>query len=486
MPTEDLATSAPVESATPGVAGAGGVAATGGVVPGGVAPTAPGAVVPGAAPATALSWVRPDQLGNGPVQASYGNEYDTLVTGRPRRSPWRAGVLMPIGVVALVLAAYVGGTLLWPLHALPPTVTAQELGVVPAPAATPQWPAEGSAAVAVAGIPGDVSSTLDRTATASIAKLVTALVVLDEQPLAPGEQGPEYRFTASDQARMWQLNRSGESVLPVPVGGTLSQYQLLQGLLIGSAGNYAERLTGNLYPSPAIYARAANTWLARHGVSDITIVDPSGIGQGNLATPAALLQLGELAMANPVIAEIVAQQTAEIPGAGLIKNTNPLLGDPGVVGLKTGYLNGRNLLAAKRVVVDDTSIMIYAVVLDQPTSEERADATRALFDETSAALEPYPALAKGEVAGTVQTPWGETVDVLLGADAKLIGWNGSTGTASSTFDLGNLRSAGDTVGELHVAGPINTANVELVLGSEIEGPSAWWRLTHPLELLGLR
>ena len=206
--------------------------------------------------------------------------------------------------------------------------------------------------------------------------------MLDEQPLALGEQGPEYRFTASDQARMWQLNRSGESVLPVPVGGTLSQYQLLQGLLIGSAGNYAERLTGNLYPSPAIYARAANTWLARHGVSDITIVDPSGIGQGNLATPAALLQLGELAMANPVIAEIVAQQTAEIPGAGLIKNTNPLLGDPGVVGLKTGYLNGRNLLAAKRVVVDDTSIMIYAVVLDQPTSEERADATRALFDET--------------------------------------------------------------------------------------------------------
>ena len=206
MPTEDLATSAPVESATPGVAGAGGVAATGGVVPGGVAPTAPGAVVPGAAPATALSWVRPDQLGNGPVQASYGNEYDTLVTGRPRRSPWRAGVLMPIGVVALVLAAYVGGTLLWPLHALPPTVTAQELGVVPAPAATPQWPAEGSAAVAVAGIPGDVSSTLDRTATASIAKLVTALVVLDEQPLALGEHEGSKAKRAAIRARTEELH----------------------------------------------------------------------------------------------------------------------------------------------------------------------------------------------------------------------------------------------------------------------------------------
>jgi D-alanyl-D-alanine carboxypeptidase (penicillin-binding protein 5/6) len=321
---------------------------------------------------------------------------------------------------------------------------------------------------------------------ASIAKLVTALVVLDEQPLALGEQGPEYRFTAADQARMWQLNRSGESVLPVPVGGTLTQYQLLQGLLIGSAGNYAERLTSTLYPSPQVYARAANEWLVRHGVRDITIADPSGIGQGNTATPEALLQLGELAMAHPVIAEIVAQRTAELPGAGLVKNTNELLADPGVVGLKTGFLNGRNLLAAKHVTVGDTTVTVYAVVLDQPTSDDRSAATRALFDAAELDLQPYAAIAAGTPAGEVRTAWGEVVDVVLAEDAMLVGWNGSAGTATSSIEIDGQRDAGATVGEARVAGPLNTTTVPLELAAEINGPSPWWRLTHPLELLGLR
>lgn len=67
----------------------------------------------------------------------------------------------------------------------------------------------------------------------------------------------------------------------------------------------------------------------------------------------------------------------------------------------------------------------------------------------------------------------------------LIGWNGTTGTPSSTFDLGDHRDAGDTVGKLVVTGPLNTANVELQLREKIEGPGFWWRLTHPLDLLGL-
>ena len=433
----------------------------------------------------ALAWVEPSRLGTGPGEASYGNEDDTLLVRRPVRTPFRPGVLLPVLLAVLVVAAYVVGALAWPLHALQPTITAQELTVQPAAAAAAPWPEVGSAAVAVNGIPGSSASTTDRTAMASIAKVVTALVVLDDLPLTLGEEGPQYRFTAADRARMQQLGASGESVLPVPVGGTLTQYQLLQGMLIGSAGNYAERLVGNLYPSSAIYARAANTWLVRHGVRDITIADPSGIGQGNTATPEALLQLAELALAHPVIAEIVAQKSVTLPGAGLVKNTNAMLADPGVVGIKTGYLNGRNLLTAKRIVVDGVNVTLYASVLDQPTSDARDATTRALFDNLEAALQPRAAVTKGAVAGEATTPWGETVDVVVGDDAMLIGWNGTTGTASSTFDLGDRRAAGDTVGELVVSGPLNTASVTLQLDEAIEGPGFWWRLTHPLELLGL-
>ncbi|WP_258566929.1 hypothetical protein [Microbacterium sp. Se5.02b] len=34
-------------------------------------------------------------------------------------------------------------------------------------------------------------------------------------------------------------------------------------------------------------------------------------------------------------------------------------------------------------------------------------------------------------------------------------------------------------------GPLDSTTVPLVLAEDVEGPSPWWRLTHPLELLGV-
>ena len=75
---------------------------------------------------------------------------------------------------------------------------------------------------------------------------------------------------------------------------------------------------------------------------------------------------------------------------------------------------------------------------------------------------------------------------VLAEDAMLVGWNGSAGTATSAIEIDGQRDAGATVGEARVAGPLNTTTVPLELAAEINGPSPWWRLTHPLELLGLR
>jgi len=36
-----------------------------------------------------------------------------------------------------------------------------------------------------------------------------------------------------------------------------------------------------------------------------------------------------------------------------------------------------------------------------------------------------------------------------------------------------------------VDGLLDDASVELRLADDIEEPTAWWRLTHPLELFGL-
>lgn len=444
-------------------------------------PSEPPAGVAASGP-LALAWVDETHLpetGTHPITGA-----PDLLTGRTRRSPFRPGVLVPIGFLLALAVVYSATMLLWPLYAVAPQVQAVAVQPAPAPAAAPAWPGAGGAAISVAGI-GSVGSGGEARSIASITKVVTALLVLDAKPLAVGESGPEYRFTAADRTRYWQYRANGESALDVPVGGTLTQLQLLEGMLIGSANNYADRLAGDLWPSDAVYGQAARAWLSAHGLDGITIVDPSGIEAGNTATPEALLALAAKALSNPVIAQIVRTQEIQLPGAGLVKNTDPLLGDPGVVGVKTGTLDAYNLLSAKDVPIGDTTVRLYAAVLGQPDSATRDAAMRALYSSVESELLLRPSVTAGTTVGIVETRWGERVDVVTATDASVILWNGGTASTAPMFDRGDREASGDTVGTLTVTGPLNATTVDLQLAGDIEPPSAWWRLTHPLELLGL-
>ncbi|MCR2763006.1 D-alanyl-D-alanine carboxypeptidase [Microbacterium sp. zg.B48] len=408
-----------------------------------------------------------------------------LLADAPRRSLWRAGVLLPIAIIALVLGAYSATTLLWPLHAVAPTVEAMDVQPLAAPAAALSWPAEGSASVAVAGIEGLATSTVETAPIASITKVVTALLVLDQMPLAVGEQGPEFRFTARDSNAYWGYRENGESALDVPVGGSLTEYQMLEGMLIGSANNYADRLAGALWPNDAVFARAANTWLAAHGVPGVTVVEPTGLDPRNSASPDALIALAQRAMAHPVIAEIVAKPAVELPGAGLVTNTNALLADAGVVGIKTGSLDSFSLLSAKDIVVGETTVRVYSAVLGQPDGEVRLAVSRTLYSEVELALQPVPSVTKGTVVGHVTTEWGQNVAIVTDDDASVILWNGGVGAVTTDFALGDAREKGAAVGTLAVRGPLDSTGTALELAADIEPPSAWWRLTHPLDLFGL-
>ncbi|TQJ30183.1 D-alanyl-D-alanine carboxypeptidase family protein [Microbacterium sp. SLBN-146] len=432
----------------------------------------------------ALTWVDDTRVAPRPAAQPDANSTPDLIGRPPRRSPFRAAVVVPFSLVALVLGAYAATTLLWPLHSVPPTVEAVGLQPAVAPAAAPAWPGVGSAGVEVVGI-GSLASSPDAASIASITKVVTALVVLEEMPLDVGEQGPEFRFTSADRSAYWRYRGNGESALDVPVGGSLTQYQMLEGMLVGSANNYADRLATTLWPTDAVFAAAANSWLQTHGVAGVTVAEPTGLDARNVATPEALLVLAEKALANPVIAEIVRKPSVELPGVGVVENTNGLLADPGALGIKTGTLDSWNLLAAKDAVIGDVTVRLYASVLGQPGSEERLAATRALFAQLEAELQPQTAIPAGTMVGRVTTAWGDDVPIDTAADASVILWNGGTATTAPEFTLGDARAAGAEVGSLVVTGPLNGATVALELDGEITEPSPWWRMTHPLELWGL-
>ncbi|MFJ2504297.1 D-alanyl-D-alanine carboxypeptidase [Microbacterium sp. NPDC087592] len=441
--------------------------------------------------ATALTWVDAATVAAHPPLATLDEPAEAEQSGGLMRGAHlrpaiaRPGVLVPLATLVAIVAAYAGTTMLWPLHEVPPTVQSVEFETTPAAAAAITWPGEGSAAVGIGGL-STVASNPGAVSIASITKVVSSLMVLDRMPLALGEQGPEFRFSYRDSVEYWDYRRSDQSALDVPVDGVLTEYQLLQGTLLGSANNYIDRLASEIWGSEREFASAAETWLRERNLTGITVVTPSGFDERNVSTPDSLIALGELAMQNPVFAEIVGTKSVDLPGAGTVVNTNGMLADPGVVGIKTGTLVGWNLLTAKDVTVGDTTVKLYAAALNQAGDDERLALTRSLFAETEAALNAQsPAVAAGTVVGRVTTLWGEDVEVVTESDADVVLWNGALATATPTFDLADERDENGTVGTMTAAGPLDSVTVPLVLAEDVEGPSPWWRLTHPLELLGI-
>jgi len=453
--------------------------------------------VPGDGPAPAhapraLAWVDPEAVAVRSSTAAFSTAPHRAVTGPDLLPPRRSrtlSALAPVATAGVLAAGYVATCVLWPLDAVAPTVTAQQVAVAPAAPLTVDWPAAGSAAVAPVGL-------LDRAAAdssaslpiASITKLVSVLMILEKQPLAPGEEGPSYGFTWSDYRDyldnyLW----AGQSSLDVPVDGSLTQYQMLEGILMGSANNYVNRLVAEIWGSNEAFAAEAAEWLAAHGLAHTTIVEPSGMDPANTATASDVLLLGQLALENPVVAEIVAKQETTLPGnAEPVRNSNPLLGEEGIVGIKTGTLDEWNLVSAKRVDVDGESVTLLAAVLGQPDAEARTNASRQLLDAAVASLQPTTVVPAGTVVASVRTEWGAAADVVAAEDASLVLWNGAVAPVEHAVGdvLGEL--SGDAVGELTATGSFATETIALELSDDIGVPSLGWRLTHPLDLLGLR
>lgn len=442
---------------------------------------------------TALAWVDPAELARRtpPVpntSAHVPASADLLPPRRDRRGAMVAAPLVTAGALAL---AYVGGCALWPLGAVAPTVAQATVTSHPGHPLGLTWPAEGTAAVGAEGLGTVAALNSEAVPMASIAKIIAVMMILERAPLAVGEDGPSHAFTAADNQLYWQYRYQNESALDVPIDGTLTQRQMIEGILIGSANNYVDRLATELWGSKDAFVLAAPEWLQQNGLSGITMVDASGISPQNTATATALVKLASAALADPVIAEIVAKPEIELPGAGKVENTNPLLGDPGVVGVKTGSLldvwpEQWNLLTAKDITIGQTTVRVYAAVLGQPDEERRETVSRALLDQVEQSLQPGPSVAKGTTVATITTEWGEAAEVVTTDDALVVLWDRGTAAVDSEYDIEVGLEEGAKVGELTATGPFDSATVPLALEGDVPGPDLLWRLTHPLDLLGLK
>jgi len=87
------------------------------------------------------------------------------------------------------------------------------------------WPAVGQAAVGSVedGLLASSSADEKLRPTASIAKVITALAVMEKQPLKPGQEGQTYTITRNNIKGLNAYISEGGSVLPILAGMRLTQ-----------------------------------------------------------------------------------------------------------------------------------------------------------------------------------------------------------------------------------------------------------------------
>ncbi len=255
-----------------------------------------------------------------------------------------------------------------PIPALQVTVRLASTTRVPGTAAKLAWPGQGQAALA--GADGTIigsSGGAEAKPIASIAKVMTAYLILKDHPLAAGENGFDVTVTAAQAAELPARLAADQSVVAVHAGQVLSERAALEALLLPSADNVADILATYDAGSVAAFVTRMNAAAAALGMSSAHFADASGLDPATVCDSADLLKLARAALAIPVFASIVAQPSASVPGLGTLNNYNTLVGTDGFTGVKTGSTApaGQALLFSVSRQVAGRRVDILGAVLEQ-------------------------------------------------------------------------------------------------------------------------
>lgn len=198
------------------------------------------------------------------------------------------------------------------------------------------WPADGQAAYVLdAGRP-HVSPGERPVPIASLAKVMTALLVLRAAPLPPRSDGFRLTVTGRDVSDLLRRVADDESVVRVERGEVLTERQALAALLLPSANNVAIMLARRVAGSVRSFVTAMNATAHRLGLRHTRYTDPSGLLRSTVSTAADQLVLARVAMRNPAFAALVRLPSYPLPIGAPVHNTDTLLGSHGFVGIKTG------------------------------------------------------------------------------------------------------------------------------------------------------
>lgn len=350
------------------------------------------------------------------------------------------------------------------------------------PHSTLAWPHVGSAAVMIPSLHVKASWHDRVLPIASLTKMMTAYVTLKKFPLTLGASGPCVTVTSADVATYETMKLSDQSTVLVVPGESLCELDLLEGLLVHSASNYASLLANMVSGSTPSFVDLMNTTAEHLGLRGTHYADASGFDDRSVSTALDQGQLAVLLMRSPLVRSIVDQTSVTLPVAGTVDSFTPYVGIDNVIGVKSGRTadaGGCDVMAMTFSVGASTRT-VYSVVLDQRGADllGPAGAAALTLAQSAAQSDRLVALNKGIAFATIG--WGtptSTAKVTLGRRISFWWW-ADRGTLAMSVHIGTFTSgirAGQKVGWLQV--DANTVHrYPLVAERSVSPLTLWQRL----------
>jgi serine-type D-Ala-D-Ala carboxypeptidase (penicillin-binding protein 5/6) len=198
------------------------------------------------------------------------------------------------------------------------------------------WPLEGQGAYVLDNGSPVASPHQRPVPIASVAKVMTAYVVLKHYPLQAGGSGPRFMVSQDDVEDTEARGHDGQSVVEVRAGEELTERDALMAILLPSANNVSLLVARQVSGSVASFVAEMNRTARALGMTHTTYTDPSGYDDGTVSTALDQLRLAQVVAEDETLAAMMATRTYWLPVAGEVTNTNALLGHDGFVGMKTG------------------------------------------------------------------------------------------------------------------------------------------------------
>ncbi|MFE6826963.1 D-alanyl-D-alanine carboxypeptidase [Streptomyces sp. NPDC057690] len=390
-------------------------------------------------------------------------------------------------LVILLLVAFAIAQAVRPLPATALALTAEDSYTFEGGKTQLPWPSEGQGWMDADGV-GTVGSFGKQTPVAigSVAKTMTAYIILKDHPMKAGEEGPEIEVDATAEKEGGYDVSGDESTLnTVKAGDKLTEKQALSAVLIPSANNIARLLARWDAGTEAAFVKKMNATAKELGMSDTTYTDPSGLKETTVSTAEDQVKLGRAFVKVPALVSISSAASWTDPSGKYWNNYNELPYKIGAIGIKTGSTTaaGGNLLFASRKTVNGQTVTLVGAVLGQhkPKILETVNTvSQTALLAAQDALTSAKILKKGDVVGYVDDQLGGRTPVVITKDVSAVGWAGMTVKLSFTADdVPHTAKAGTQVGTLTVGdGTSSAVKVPVALQSDLTEPGFSDKLTR--------